>query len=103
MRDCFVYIMTNNSGTLYTGVTSDLERRVAEHKASLLDGFTKKYRINRLVYYEGVSSINDAIAREKQVKSWRRSKKIDLIVSINPRWKDLAADWYEDEPSGVEG
>ncbi len=85
MREYYVYIMTNNSGTLYTGVTNDLERRVTEHQSKLQDGFTKKYNITRLVYYEAVSSINDAISREKQIKRWRRSKKIDLIASINPR------------------
>ncbi len=103
MPDYYVYIMTNNSGTLYTGVTNDLERRVAEHRSKLQRGFTEKYNISRLMYYEAVSSINSAIAREKQIKSWRRSKKIDLVASFNPRWKDLAADWYEDSSVLPEG
>ena len=103
MPDYYVYIMTNNSGTLYTGVTNDLERRVAEHRSKQGAAFTTKYQINRLMYYEAVSSINDAIAREKQIKSWRRRKKIDLIASFNPRWKDLAGDWYEDSSVLPEG
>ena len=93
MPDYYVYIMTNNSGTLYTGVTNDLERRVAEHQSKLHDGFTKKYNITRLLYFEVASSINDAIAREKQIKSWRRSKKVELIVSLNPRWRDLSVEF----------
>ena len=93
MRDYYVYIMTNRSGTLYTGMTNDLERRVAEHRARLARGFTEKYKITRLVYYEAVSNVNDAIHREKQIKAWRRSKKLGLIASMNARWKDLAEDW----------
>lgn len=103
MPHYFVYIMTNNSGTLYTGVTNDLERRAAEHRSMLHSGFTKRYKITRLVYYEVVSRINDAIAREKQIKSWRRSKKIELIASMNPRWKDLAPEWYEEAVSELKG
>ncbi len=103
MPDYYVYIMTNNSGTLYAGVTNDLERRVAEHREQITRGFTKRYKITRLVYYEVVSSVNDAIAREKQIKSWRRSKKIELIVSMNPRWKDLALEWYEEDAHEEEG
>ncbi len=103
MASYYVYIMTNNSGTLYTGVTNDLERRVAEHRSRLSTGFTKRYRITRLVYYEVASSISDAIAREKQIKSWRRSKKIELTASMSPRWKDLAVEWYEEDASEEEG
>ena len=93
MRDYYVYIMTNNSGTLYTGVTNNLERRASEHREHLSEGFTKRYSINRLVYYEVFGDISDAIAREKQIKAWRRSKKLDLIVSMNPKWKDLTTEW----------
>lgn len=81
--------MTNNSGTLYTGVTNNLERRANEHRDKLYEGFTKKYEINRLVYYETFQDVSAAIAREKQIKSWRRRKKLDLIVAQNPLWKDL--------------
>ncbi len=100
-REYYVYIMTNNSGTLYTGVTNDLERRVAEHRAGIEQGFASKYKTKRLMHYEATTRVEDAIAREKQIKSWRRSKKIELIRALNPRWKDLAEEWYED--SGVGG
>ena len=93
MRDYYVYIMTNRSGTLYTGVTNNLERRVHEHTEKLLNGFTEKYGITRLVYYELTSDVREAIAREKQIKSWRRSKKMALIRGVNPRWRDLAERW----------
>ena len=83
--------MTNRSGTLYTGVTNDLERRVHEHRHKLVDGFTKRYNITILVYCEATGSIEAAIAREKQIKGWRRSKKVALIESMNPTWEDLSA------------
>ena len=86
----FVYIMTNKSGTLYTGVTNNLEKRVYEHKHHLVNGFTKKYRIDKLVYFEETNDINVAISREKQIKGWLRKKKIALIESMNPGWKDLS-------------
>jgi putative endonuclease len=102
MRDYYVYIMTNESGTLYTGVTNNLERRVSEHKQTLIHGFTKKYNITRIVYYETFPDIRSAIEREKQIKSWRRRKKLDLIVSMNLRWRDLADEWYaETDRPGV--
>ena len=82
--------MTNNSGTLYTGVTNDLQRRVFEHKNKLGEGFSKRYNLTRLVYYELTTDVNSAIAREKQIKGWRRAKKIALIQSINPTWRDLS-------------
>lgn len=86
----FVYLMTNKNNTvIYTGVTNDLKRRVYEHKEKLIDGFTKKYNVNKLVYFEFTSDINSAIQREKQIKAGSRKKKIDLINSINPEWKDL--------------
>ena len=101
MPDYYVYIMTNHSGTLYTGVTNDLERRIAEHRAGIEKGFASTYKINRLMYYEVTTDIRAAIAREKQIKSWRRSKKVELIRARNPRWKDLAEEWYEG--AGVAG
>ena len=95
MRQYYVYIMTNRSRTLYTGVTNNLERRVYEHKHKMGSKFTCKYNITRLVYYESFSDVRDAIAREKQIKGWLRSKKIALIESVNPKWEDLSASWYE--------
>jgi putative endonuclease len=90
-KQYYIYIMTNELNTvLYTGVTNDLEKRAEEHKLKLIEGFTKKYNINKLVYYEVFDDINDAIAREKQIKAGSRQKKIDLIASINPSWKDLS-------------
>jgi putative endonuclease len=82
--------MTNKSGTLYTGVTNNLERRIYEHKHHLVNGFTKRYKIEKLVYFEETNDINAAISREKQIKGWLRKKKIALIESMNPRWKDLS-------------
>jgi putative endonuclease len=88
--------MTNkNHSTLYTGVTNDLERRVAEHIQGQVKGFTSGYHLNRLVWFESYRDVNDANAREKTIKGWLRSKKLDLINSMNPDWKDLAADWFQ--------
>ena len=87
--------MTNRKRTLYVGVTSDLVRRVYEHKNKLADGFTKKYNLTWLAYYEAAADIRDAAAREKQIKGWLRTKKIALVESTNPKWTDLAAGWYE--------
>ena len=103
MRDYFVYILTNESGTLYTGVTNDLERRVYEHKHKLIKGFTKKYNITRLVYYEVIAGVRDAIRREKQIKSWGRRKRLALMQSMNPRWSDLAEGWYEEGAGFAQG
>ena len=94
MHQYFVYIMTNKSGTLYVGVTNNLERRISEHKNSLIEGFTKKYKINKLLYFEETNDILAAINREKQIKGWRRDKKIALIESVNPMWKDLSEGWF---------
>jgi putative endonuclease len=85
--------MTNESDTLYTGVTNDLTKRVFEHKNKLLPGFTAKYNITRLVYFEETNNVQAALAREKQIKGWLRKKKIALISSVNPQWEDLSADW----------
>ena len=89
-RPYFIYIMTNHSKTLYVGITNDLQRRVYEHRGKLVDGFTKKYNISQLVYYETTDDVRSAIAREKQIKAWRRSKKVALIESVNPHWMDLS-------------
>ncbi len=93
MKQYYVYIMTNKSRTLYTGVTNNLERRVSGHNQKLIPGFTGKYNITHLVYYEEFTDIRDAIAREKQIKGWLRSKKIALIESVNSQWEDLSAGW----------
>jgi len=87
-----VYIMTNKSGTLYTGVTNNLKKRVFEHKNKLIPGFTKKYNIACLIYFETFGDVYSAIAREKVIKGWLRKKKIELIRETNPNWKDLAED-----------
>ncbi len=90
-KQYYIYIMTNKlDSVLYTGVTSDLEKRVYEHKLKLIEGFTKKYNVDKLVYYEVFDSINDAIEREKQIKSGSRQRKMDLISNMNPSWKDLS-------------
>jgi len=95
MKKYYVYIMSNRSKTLYTGMTNNLERRVAEHKTKSIEGFTKKYNITKLVYYEEYNTPLEAIAREKQIKGWLRRKKIELIETENPEWRDLASDWFE--------
>ena len=92
-KQYFVYILTNKRNTvLYTGVTNDLKRRVYEHREKLVSGFTKKYNVYKLVFYEITNSIEAAIQREKQIKGGSRQKKIDLINGMNPEWRDL----YED-------
>jgi len=93
MNDYYVYIITNKSKTLYIGVTNDLSRRIYEHKNKIIDGFTKKYNISKLVYYETFNDPNEAIRREKQIKGWLRIKKIKLIESVNPDCKDLSDEW----------
>ena len=100
-RQSYVYIMSNRSKTLYTGVTNDLERRVYEHKQKLVEGFTKRYNLTKLVYYEAGDDIRTAIQREKQIKGWLRKRKISLIESVNPQWDDLSDGWYgrEVDPS----
>ncbi len=94
VRSYYVYIMTKHSGTLYTGVTNDLQRRVAEHKSGRGAGFTRRYRITRLVHFEETNDVQTAIERERQIKGWRRSKKIELVERSNPRWRDLSEGWY---------
>jgi putative endonuclease len=86
----YVYILTTaKNSALYTGVTNDLIRRVYEHRHDLIEGFTKRYKVHKLVYYDFVEDVMAAIAREKQIKSWKRQKKIDLINTFNPDWHDL--------------
>jgi putative endonuclease len=101
LKNYYVYIMASTSRTLYTGVTNNLQRRVLQHRRKLLGEFTARYNINRLVYYEVCGEILAAIAREKQIKSWSRKKKIALIESVNRDWKDLSAAWYKTQGSVV--
>lgn len=86
----YVYIISSRSSTLYTGFTSDLMKRILEHKEKLVEGFTKRYAIDRLLYYESCENRESALTREKQIKGWTRDKKIALIESVNPEWKDLS-------------
>ena len=95
MSQYYVYIMSSFRGTIYVGVTNDLTRRVYEHRHKLMDGFTKKYNVSKLVYYEDTNDIKSAIVREKQIKGWLRNKRIALIESLNPYRADLAEEWYE--------
>lgn len=90
MKRYFVYIMASQrNGTLYIGVTNDIARRVYEHRSDMIEGFTKKYSVHRLVYFEESNDVNVAITREKQLKKWKRSWKLRLIEKMNPEWKDL--------------
>ena len=93
-RFYYVYIMTNRSKTLYTGVSGNLEKRVLEHKQGIKGEFAARYRIDRLVYFERFRDVRAAIGREKQIKGLLRMRKIGLIVSMNPEWKDLSEGWY---------
>ena len=93
MKQYCVYIMTNQSGTLYTGVTNDLTRRIYEHRQGEAGHFTTRYRITRLLYFEETRDIHAALNREKQLKGWTRAKKLELINTNNPKWVDLSADW----------
>ena len=95
MKTYYVYIITNHTRiTLYVGVTNNLERRMHEHKNSLTDGFSKKYHLYFLVYYEETNDIESAISREKQLKRWHRQWKLELITHFNPGLKDLSKDWF---------
>lgn len=94
-NNSYVYILTNKSNVvLYTGVTNNLARRIFEHKSGLIKGFTKKYKVNKLVYFEDYRSVIDAIAREKQIKAGSREDKIKLVESINKEWEDLCLEIY---------
>jgi putative endonuclease len=98
-RSYFTYIMASRSHTLYIGVTADLHKRVFQHKWGDHDGFTARYSCDRLVWFESYQEVAKAIAREKQLKGWKRDKKIDLIQKTNPVWVDLSRDWYDAEPA----
>jgi putative endonuclease len=90
MKNYYVYIITNKSKTLYVGMTNNLNRRMFEHKNKIIEGFTKKYNIDKLVYFETFTNAYEAIRREKQIKGWLRIKKINLIEEMNPGWNDLS-------------
>lgn len=95
-RQCFVYIMTNKiNNVLYTGVTNNLQKRVWQHQKHLLPGFSSKYNIKKLVYYEIYNDIKNAIAREKQIKAGSKQRKVDLIKKVNPEYKDLSEEWFD--------
>jgi len=96
LKTYYLYILSSRRRTLYTGVTRDLHRRLYEHRNKLLEGFTKRYNVTQLVYFESTTDVWAAISREKQIKGWSRSKKIALILSTNPEWTDLAADWFRE-------
>jgi len=91
----YVYMMTNQSRTLYVGFTNNIRERVWQHKSGLVEGFTSRYNIDSLVYVESFSDASSGIAREKQLKRWRREKKLRLIKQENPDWRDLSDGWYE--------
>ena len=94
MRKYYVYIMTGwNNKVLYIGVTNDIVRRTFEHKNELVKGFTKRYHLHKLVYFEETTSVKAAIAREKQLKGWLRKRKDELVETVNPAWRDLSEDW----------
>ena len=93
-RNYYVYIMTNwDDSVIYIGVTSDLTRRLYQHKSKMLKGFTEKYNVNKLVYFEETTDVLSAITREKEIKKWRRDKKDELVSSTNPKWRDLSEAW----------
>jgi putative endonuclease len=90
----YVYLLTNwNNKLIYVGMTNDLQRRLYEHKHKSVPGFTSRYNVNKLVYFEHTTDVLEAIAREKEIKRWRREKKNRLVESMNPEWKDLSAEW----------
>ena len=93
----YVYILASHSRVLYTGITRDLRRRMYQHKHGLIPGFTAQYAVNRLVWFEGTNHIRAAIERERQIKGWRREKKLRLIESVNAGWIDLSEGWFEPE------
>ncbi len=95
VKTFYVYIMVSKSGTLYIGLTSNIKKRVYEHKNHSIPGFTDKYDIDRLLYFEVIRASASAINREKQLKSWRREKKVKLIDSLNPEWNDLSQNWHD--------
>jgi putative endonuclease len=95
MTTFYVYILANKpNGVLYVGMTNELERRIAEHKGKQIRGFTHKYNVDKLVYFEEFETYNEAFQRERQMKKWKRDWKIELIENMNPEWRDLAKNWY---------
>ncbi len=96
MNSYYVYILASWSRAIYTGITNNLQRRIWEHKHKVIPGFTSNYNVNRLVYFEETCDVNSAIRREKEIKGWVGAKKIKLIESVNPMWKDLSDDWFGD-------
>ena len=97
----YIYILANRrNGTLYTGVTNDLERRIVEHKTKILPGFTEKHDVTKLVYCEEIPDATSAIAREKRIKKWNRKWKLKLIEELNPNWRDLSEEWMRSDLPG---
>ena len=96
LQEYYVYILASSARTLYIGVTNHSVRRVFEHKQGQGGGFTSRYNVNKLVYHESTTDVLSAITREKELKGWRRNKKLALVESTNPEWKDLALRWYDD-------
>ncbi|MGQ0527697.1 MAG: GIY-YIG nuclease family protein [Alphaproteobacteria bacterium] len=104
MKQYFMYFLTKwTNEVLYTGVNDNLERRTFEHKHKLAEGFSKKYELVKVVYFEVFDDPRSAIAREKQIKNWSRKKKDILVMKINPEWRDLSQDWYDADPSTSPG
>ena len=102
MKQYCVYITTNiNNSTLYIGVTGNLPKRIYEHRSKLVDGFTKKYNVDKLIYFEQTENVQSALNREKQLKNWHRDWKINLINSVNPKWKDLSDSLLDAETSSA--
>jgi len=95
VKVCHVYFMSNSAKMIYVGVTGNLKHRVAQHKKKLIEGYTAQYNLFKLVYIEEFGDIREAIAREKQIKGWLRAKKVALVAKGNPKWDDLAAQWYQ--------
>jgi putative endonuclease len=98
-RKYFVYVLANRSRTIYTGITRSLKKRIPEHREGRVSGFTSRYRIHRLVHFEAFRDVHAAINREKEIKGWRRERKVALIEETNPTWSDLAEAWFEPYPS----
>ena len=94
-RQFFIYILASDSGVLYSGVTNDLHRRLFQHRSGVFGGFTTRYRVYKLVWWETTEDPRAAIAREKQIKAWSRKKRVSLVTAQNPGWQDLAADWFQ--------
>ena len=105
MKQFYVYILSSKTGTLYTGVTNNLERRVYQHKHKLVPGFTSKYGCDRLMYYDVFPTASQAIAAEKRIKGWARAKKVALVKTKNPKWLDLSQDWEHSNrvPTAIDG